>query len=225
MTPLQEKRLLFVPKLPNILRDLDQVGFAPAERSEPFGDQEEIQKQFRSTCGLPVMRAHLLAKRSKAHPLNIGVVFSGGQAPGGHNVITGLFDAMKKADQSSALFGFLNGPSGIIAGKWKQLSEDELKNYRNQGGFDLIGSDRTKIETDEQLSKAFETLKRMKLDALVIVGGDDSNTNGAVLAEYLISGALPLVSLGFQRQSMVICRGVISRSLLDLIRRAKPTQR
>ena len=185
MTPLQKKRLLFAPKLPNTLRDLDQVAFSAAEKSEPFGDQEEIQREFPSTYGLPVMRAHF-GKKGKTDPLNIGVVFSGGQAPGGHNVITGLFDAMKKTDQSSSLFGFLNGPSGIIAGKYKQLSENELKNYRNQGGFDLIGSDRTKIETDEQLSKAFETLKRMKLDALVIVGGDDSNTNAAVLAEYLI---------------------------------------
>lgn len=119
-------------------------------------------------------------------PLRVGVFFSGGQAAGGHNVVTGLFDALKKMHPESVLFGFLDGPGGIISGSSKELIKSLLDPYRNQGGFDLIGSGRTKIETDEQFQAALSAVKKLKLDGLVIVGGDDSNTNAALLAEFFL---------------------------------------
>lgn len=117
-------------------------------------------------------------------PLRVGVVLSGGQAAGGHNVICGLFDALRQIHPDSRLFGFLNGPSGIVQGQYKELSKEVLAEYRNQGGFDVIGSGRTKIETQEQFLKTCEHMKALSLDGLVIIGGDDSNTNAAYLAEY-----------------------------------------
>lgn len=174
-----------MPHLPDALRVLDRIGFSGEGNTKSVGASSEIEKQFPHTYGLPIMRPHLdTSKRS--HPLNVGIVLSGGQAPGGHNVITGLFDALTALHRTSRLFGFLNGPSGIIDGRYEILSEERVAHYRNQGGFDLIGSGRTKIEKDEQFAKARATFELLKLDGLVIVGGDDSNTNAALLAEYLV---------------------------------------
>lgn len=182
MTPLQKHRLKYLPPLPDLLKNLDRITFKGKGETTALDHEKEIEKLFPKTYGRPLL---LPAKGDPAlsKALKVGVVLSGGQAAGGHNVITGLFDALKKLHPESHLIGFLNGPSGIIEGNTLDLSEDLLANYRNQGGFDLIGSGRTKIETEEQLEKSVAVLNRLQLDALVIIGGDDSNTNAAILAE------------------------------------------
>ena len=195
MSSLQKQRLAYQPKVSKILSDLKTVAFSGTGATTSKRDQAEIQKYFPNSYGKPLM---LSAKReeSASKPLNVGVVLSGGQAAGGHNVITGLFDSLKQFHIESQLFGFLGGPAGIIEGNYKELSEDELANYRNQGGFDLIGSGRTKIETKEQFSKALEIAVSLKLDGLVVVGGDDSNTNAALLAEFFIESGCKTKVIG-----------------------------
>jgi len=185
MTPLQKKRMAYQPTLPRILENLGEITFEGKEKTSSVADASEIEKTFPKTFGRGVL--HLV--KGKGFPkkaLKVGVVLSGGQAAGGQNVITGLFDALKAFHPESHLLGFLGGPSGIVEGKYQDLAEDFLANYRNQGGFDMIGSGRTKIETEEQLEKAFGVILKLQLDGLVIIGGDDSNTNAAVLAEYLL---------------------------------------
>ncbi len=180
---LCEARQSFLPKLPDCLKNLSKLIFEKGPSTTSHADSSEIEKLFPRLYGQPIVEAkngdHLAFR-----PLRVGVVLSGGQAAGGHNVITGLFDALKSMDHDSELHGFLNGPSGIIDHKAVLLKAEKLESYRNQGGFDLIGAGRTKIETDEQLQKSLKTIKAMELDGLVIIGGDDSNTNAAVLAEY-----------------------------------------
>ncbi len=180
-SPLEKARLAFVPALPTQLKSLKELKFEKKERSSP--DAKEILPLFPLTQGRPLFEAKQGSSR-KTRKLRVGVVFSGGQAAGGHNVIAGLLDGLLLLDPESQLFGFLGGPSGIIEGKSKPLTKESVAAYRNLGGFDLIGSGRTKIETEEQLEAAFQTVQN--LDALVIVGGDDSNTNAAVLSEYLL---------------------------------------
>ncbi len=177
---LQKKRQEYQPPLPAILKNLKGVTLVKgkAMRAAP-----EIAKLFPHTHNQPLLKTGKGSLPSA--PLRIGVVFSGGQAAGGHNVIAGLFDALKALHPKSRLFGFLNGPGGIIGGKQKEITKELLAPYRNQGGFDLIGSGRGKIETEEQMQAALKTCK--ELDGLVIIGGDDSNTNAAVLAEYFLA--------------------------------------
>lgn len=177
---LQQARQAYIPALPLILRDLSSIRFSAenGRRGDP-----KIEEIFPLTSGQPSLKGERGTKR-EAKPLQIGVVFSGGQAPGGHNVITGIYDSMKLLHPQSKLFGFLDGPGGVVAGKARELTAEGLESFRNQGGFDLIGSGRTKIETQEQLSASLATVSKMDLDGLVIIGGDDSNTNAAVLAEY-----------------------------------------
>lgn len=146
----------------------------------------EIENLFPKTCPAFLVKGNFGMDRS-FKSLRIGVVFSGGPASGGHNVIAGIFDALKKMHRESRLFGFLDGPGGIVNGKSKEITQSMLDPYRNQGGFDLIGSGRTKIETDEQFQAALKSVKALNLDGLVIIGGDDSNTNAAVLAEFFLS--------------------------------------
>lgn len=148
------------------------------------GEEGELKARFSTLLGTPVLRFRESDQKLSHKPLKVGVVLSGGQASGGHNVIIGLYDALKKLNPESQLFGFLNGPSGIIKNKQRELKADELKAYRNTGGFNLLGSGRTKIETDEQFSASLHTVKELDLDGLVIIGGDDSNTNAALLAQY-----------------------------------------
>jgi len=182
MTPLQKYRLKYSPTLPKSLEGIKSLSFKQGEKTTSIANKEEIESLFPNSYGKPL----LTPKRSDDlmnRPLKVGVVLSGGQAAGGHNVITGLFDALKEIHHESTLLGFLNGPSGIVEGKILELSEDLLANYRNQGGFDLIGSGRTKIETDEQIEKSLNVFDRLQLDGLVVIGGDDSNTNAAILAE------------------------------------------
>lgn len=171
--------------LPNSLQNLSNVVFEQGPGTSSVGDSADIAEHFPHTFGQPILEA-IEGEHPAFETLRVGVVFSGGQASGGHNVISGLFDALKKMDPDSQLFGFLGGPSGIVDHEAMEITGDKLSEYRNQGGFDLIGSGRTKIETDEQLKKSLQTVQKMELNGLVIIGGDDSNTNAAVLAEYFI---------------------------------------
>ena len=180
-SPLQKLRLEYSPQYPPILDDVSIIDFQ--KDGKVFVDNE-IAKIF------PHLQCNVLENivlgKPIDHPLKIGVVLSGGQAPGGHNVITGIFDACKKVHPESELIGFLDGPKGIVTNQWCSITQDFLKSFRNQGGFDCIGSGRTKIETDEQFQKALRTVQEHKLDGLVIIGGDDSNTNAAFLSEYFL---------------------------------------
>ena len=189
---LEKLRRESLPDLPLILKDPAHVHFTHEKKST---ESEKIKALFPSTCGHPVLKGQTGKKRS-AKPLRVGVVFSGGQAAGGHNVIIGLLHALKKLNPQSQVIGFLDGPSGIIAGKSKELTENFAAAYLNQGGFDMIGSGRTKIETEEQLAASLSFVQNLKLDGLVIIGGDDSNTNAAVLAEYYLKHGCPARVIG-----------------------------
>jgi diphosphate-dependent phosphofructokinase len=195
ISALQKVRASYQPKLPKALRSHGvkvQLGAA----TEPVGHKEEIQKLFPNTCGQPVATIEEGNGNLKPGPLNVGVVLSGGQAPGGHNVIAGLFDALKAASPDSRLFGFLKGPGGVIKGKYKELTADLIDRYRNTGGFDMIMSGRDKIEKPEELAACRQNFEKMGLDGIVIVGGDDSNTNAALLAEYLCGEKCKTVVIG-----------------------------
>jgi len=180
---LQTLRQDFVPTLPSIFSDLSRVSF----RAVPsvLQPKSHIVERFPLSFQ-PHFFEGFLAHKTERRPLKVGVVFSGGQASGGHNVITGLFDALKLLNPRSLLLGFLGGPSGIISGTYRELQAEELKSFRNQGGFDLIGSGRTKIESEEHLQASLSVALKLQLDGLVIIGGDDSNTNAAALAEFFL---------------------------------------
>ncbi len=185
ISALQKARSTYKPKLPKALRQ-GKIAVELGAPTEPTTDREEIKKLFPNTYGQP--EAKIVESTSGSlttGPLKVGVVLSGGQAPGGHNVIAGLFDALKAANPESRLFGFLKGPGGVIKGKYKELTAEIIDPYRNTGGFDMIMSGRDKIEKPEELEACKKNLEEMGLDGLVIIGGDDSNTNAAVLAEYL----------------------------------------
>ncbi|HEY5259678.1 MAG TPA: diphosphate--fructose-6-phosphate 1-phosphotransferase, partial [Rhabdochlamydiaceae bacterium] len=175
-------RQKYKPVVPRILSQLDKVVF---EKSGRLPVQAEIKKLFPKTSDQYLLLGKKGAAK-KVPALKIGAVFSGGQAPGGHNILTGLFDALQKLNTKSKLFGFLDGPGGVIGGKYIELKASTLAPYRNQGGFDLLGSGRTKFETDAQLRSTLKTAKDLDLDGLVIIGGDDSNTNAAFIAEYFL---------------------------------------
>ena len=154
--------------------------------TQSVANQAEIKELFPQTYGLPVLKFDVdsSAKNKVKEPINVGVILSGGQAPGGHNVISGLFDGLKSINKDSRLYGFLLGPGGLVDHKYVELTANVIDDYRNTGGFDIIGSGRTKLEKKEQFDKGLEILKELNIKALVIIGGDDSNTNAAVLAEY-----------------------------------------
>lgn len=156
--------------------------------TESVRDQEEIQKLFPHTYGMPIVTfAGSTGKPGTDTPHNVGVILSGGQAPGGHNVIAGIFDGIRRLHPDSKLYGFILGPGGLVDHQYKELTDEIIDEYRNTGGFDIIGSGRTKLETKEQFDKGLEILKKLNIKALVIIGGDDSNTNACVLAEYYAS--------------------------------------
>lgn len=179
---LQIARAAYQPKLPKSLTG--NVRICEGKATESVADQEEIKKLFPNTYGLPVVQFEATEDAADYPAINVGVILSGGQAPGGHNVIAGLFDGIKKMNPESRLFGFLLGPSGLVDHNYKELTADIIDEYRNTGGFDMIGSGRTKLEKKEQFDKGLEILKALNIKALVIIGGDDSNTNACVLAEY-----------------------------------------
>lgn len=184
-SPLLKARQNYIVKLPELLEKIQFLSFSKERATTCLGDEKEIQEFFPNLFGQHILKAHI-GKEREGQALKIGVVLSGGQAAGGHNVIIGIFDALKKIHKGSHVLGFLNGPSGIVDGKFKDLDENYLASFRNTGGFDLIGSGRTKIETEEQLQKSLQVVKNCNLDGLVIIGGDDSNTNAAVLGEYFL---------------------------------------
>ncbi|MDR2708953.1 MAG: diphosphate--fructose-6-phosphate 1-phosphotransferase [Elusimicrobiota bacterium] len=198
ISELQELRLKFKPELPLTLQlgaaNIKVIKGKPTSCAKKF--EGEVKKMFANTYGLPEVKfakgKNDLAKRK----ITLGVVLSGGQAAGGHNVIAGLFDGLKKANPKNALLGFLNGPAGIIDNKVKVIDVKIIDEYRNTGGFDLICSGRTKIETPEQFEAAKNTLIANKVNALVVVGGDDSNTNAALIAEYLKQQNLDICVIG-----------------------------
>ena len=179
---LQIARAAYQPKVPAALKGA--VKAVDGEYTQSVADQEEIKKLFPNTYGMPIVTFEK-SNEEKAMPvMNVGVILSGGQAPGGHNVIAGLFDGIKAHNADSRLYGFILGPGGLIDHKYMELTADIIDEYRNTGGFDMIGSGRTKLETKEQFDKGLQILKELDIKALVIIGGDDSNTNACVLAEY-----------------------------------------
>lgn len=179
---LQKARAAYQPKLPIVLTGTVKAVAGNATNS--VADQEDIKNLFPNTYGLPELKFEKSSTPVPSKPVNVGVILSGGQAPGGHNVICGLFDGLKKIHRDSKLYGFLMGPGGFVDHQYMELTADFIKDYRNTGGFDIIGSGRTKLETKEQFDKGLEILRELNISALVIIGGDDSNTNAAVLAEY-----------------------------------------
>ncbi|MBP3832700.1 MAG: diphosphate--fructose-6-phosphate 1-phosphotransferase [Bacteroidaceae bacterium] len=179
---LQIARAAYQPKLPKALRgNVKTVAGVP---TQSVADQEEIKKLFPNTYGMPLIKFENTAEAADFAPMNVGVILSGGQAPGGHNVMSGLFDGLKKLNPANRLYGFLMGPGGLVDHKYIELTADIIDEYRNTGGFDIIGSGRTKLEKVDQFEKGLEILKKLNIKAVVIIGGDDSNTNACVLAEY-----------------------------------------
>ena len=188
LSPLQKERLNYQPKLPSVLANgINKLVLKQGEKTQSVADQQEIQELFKNSYGMPTVTFETSDKEEKRPAKNIGVILSGGQAPGGHNVIAGIFDALKQANPENKLYGFLGGPSGIIDGKYIELTEDIINAYRNTGGFDIIGSGRTKLETEEQFEKALNVCKNLNVTGIVIIGGDDSNTNAALLAEWFLA--------------------------------------
>ena len=179
---LQIARAAYQPKLPKALRGHVKVQEGAATQS--VADQEEIKRLFPNTYGMPLIKFEAADEAAQCPAMNVGVILSGGQAPGGHNVISGLFDGVKRIHPESKLYGFLMGPGGLVDHKYIELTADIIDEYRNTGGFDIIGSGRTKLEKEDQFEKGYEILKELGIKALVIIGGDDSNTNACVLAEY-----------------------------------------
>ena len=179
---LQIARAAYQPKLPKALRG--NVKTVAGEPTQSVADQEEIKKLFPNTYGMPLIKFENTAEAADFAPMNVGVILSGGQAPGGHNVMSGLFDGLKKLNPANRLYGFLMGPGGLVDHKYIELTADIIDEYRNTGGFDIIGSGRTKLEKVDQFEKGLEILKKLNIKAVVIIGGDDSNTNACVLAEY-----------------------------------------
>ena len=187
VSKLQIERGKFKPVLPDILKkDISFIKPVKGKVTNSNVDQDNLRKIFKNTYGFPKITFRKgVNKDITKKPIKVAVVLSGGQAPGGHNVIAGLFDGLKKANKKNILIGYLGGPSGILENRYKLISEKMLCNYRNTGGFDFIQSGRTKIETPEQFCLTKDSLISSKIDALVIIGGDDSNTNAAMIAEYM----------------------------------------
>ena len=179
---LQIARAAYQPKLPKALRGALKA--VEGEPTQSVADQEEVKKLFPNTYGMPYLKFEPTDGEGTSAAMNVGVILSGGQAPGGHNVISGLFDGIKKLNPANKLYGFILGPGGLVDHNYKELTADIIDEYRNTGGFDIIGSGRTKLEKKEQFDKGLEIIKQLGIKAVVIIGGDDSNTNACVLAEY-----------------------------------------
>ncbi len=197
LSPLQIERLKYQPKLPECLqRGINSLELLEGSATESVRDQEQIKALFKNTYGKPVVSFKNSISLNASDVKNVGVILSGGQAPGGHNVIAGLYDALKQANSANKLYGFLGGPSGIIDGKYIEFSDEFIDQYRNTGGFDIIGSGRTKLETEEQFQKSLAVCKKLGISAVVIIGGDDSNTNAALLAEWFVKNNTGIQVIG-----------------------------
>ena len=185
LSPLQLARYQYNPKLPGMLRNgIAEISVKNGAPTESVADQEKIAALFPNTYGKNEITFQKGENTSEAKKLTVGVILSGGQAPGGHNIVCGLYDALKALNSENVLIGFKGGPSGLLDNDFIVFEDDYINQYRNTGGFDIIGSGRTKLETQEQFAVVVENCKNHGVNALVIIGGDDSNTNAAVLAEY-----------------------------------------
>ena len=188
LSPLQIERLKYQPKLhASLANGINHLISQEGSATQSVANQEEIKALFKNTYGKPTVTFQTSTESVASEVRNVGVILSGGQAPGGHNVIAGLYDALKQANSKNNLYGFLGGPSGIIEGKYVEFNDEFINDYRNTGGFDIIGSGRTKLETEEQFQAAWEVCKKLNISAVVIIGGDDSNTNAALLAEWFVA--------------------------------------
>jgi len=185
ISALQKERANYQPKLPKALRG--NVNIVEGKATESVADQADIKKLFPNTYGLPLITFESVSTKTAFPALNVGVILSGGQAPGGHNVISGIFDGLKMLNPASKLYGFLGGPGGFVDNKFIELTAEIIDAYRNTGGFDIIGSGRTKLEETAQFDKGLQNCKALGINAVVVIGGDDSNTNACVLAEYYSS--------------------------------------
>lgn len=197
ISALQKARYEYSPKLPTVLRG--EIGTVVPTYGQPTNaasDQEALKALFPNTYGLPKVSFGKGTNKGVSKKINVGVILSGGQAPGGHNVICGLYDALKKANPENQLYGFLGGPSGILEDKYMVMTDELIDQYRNTGGFDIIGSGRTKLETKEQFAVCTKVCREHSINAIVIIGGDDSNTNAAVLAEYFRANNEPVCVVG-----------------------------
>ncbi len=181
ISALQKERAGYQPKLPKALQGAVKVQEGAPTQS--VDNQEDIKKLFPNTYGMPLVE-FVPADSANNAKINVGIILSGGQAPGGHNVISGLFDEVKKLNPENRLYGFLMGPGGLVDHNYIEITAENLQAYRNTGGFDMIGSGRTKLEKEEQFEKGLEIIRKLDIKAVVIIGGDDSNTNACVLAEY-----------------------------------------
>ncbi|UPA17558.1 diphosphate--fructose-6-phosphate 1-phosphotransferase [Borrelia puertoricensis] len=186
MSVFQKERYKYIPKLPKILKnDFQNISVVFGEKTEALEDRDALREIFKNTYGFPVV--NFIQGSSNVdftRVLNVGVILSGGPAPGGHNVVAGIFDAIKKSNPNSKIFGFKGGPSGLLEDKKIEITQDLIDSYRNTGGFDIVSSGRTKIETDTQYKQALSVVLKNNLNALIVIGGDDSNTNAALLAEF-----------------------------------------
>lgn len=197
LSPLQIERLKYQPKLPESLASgINSLEVIEGSATESVRDQEQIKALFANTYGKPTVTFKKSSQTKQSPVRNVGVILSGGQAPGGHNVIAGLYDALKSANPQNKLYGFLGGPSGIIEGKYVEFTDEFINDYRNTGGFDIIGSGRTKLETEEQFKSSLEVCKKLNITAVVIIGGDDSNTNAALLAEWFVKNNAGIQVIG-----------------------------
>lgn len=197
LSPLQVERLKYQPKLPaSLANGINSLELTEGNATESIRDSEQIKELFKNTYGKPLVTFKQTDSSNLSEQKNVGVILSGGQAPGGHNVISGLYDALKSANPENKLYGFLGGPSGIIDGKYIEFTDSFIDEYRNTGGFDIIGSGRTKLESEEQFQKSLAVAKKLNLSAVVIIGGDDSNTNAALLAEWFVENNTGIQVIG-----------------------------
>ena len=197
LSPLQIERLKYQPKLPSSLKNgINSLEMIEGNATQSVADQQDIQNLFPNTYGKPTVTFKSISEKKSTPARNVGVILSGGQAPGGHNVIAGLYDALKNANPESKLYGFLGGPSGIIDGKYVEFDDEFINAYRNTGGFDIIGSGRTKLETEDQFQESFNVCQKLGISAVVIIGGDDSNTNAALLAEWFVKNKTGIQVIG-----------------------------
>ena len=196
VSPLQKARFSYQPKLPAALRAGAAVKCIEGEKLQAFADVEKINALFPTTSNMPVLSFEKADAKADMKPINVGVILSGGQAPGGHNVIAGLYDGIKSLNPDSKLYGFKGGPGGLVDNDYVEIDDAFMNAYRNTGGFDMIGSGRTKLELVDQFNKGAENCKKLGISDLVIIGGDDSNTNACLLAEYYRKNNVPIQVIG-----------------------------
>ena len=196
ISALQKARAAYCPKLPPALEGGANVKVVEGKPTTAAADAKKIKALFPATYGSPEVTFKKLAKKAAVKPVNIGVILSGGQAPGGHNVIAGIFDGIKSLNKNSKLYGFKKGPDGLVKNEYMELTAKIIDAHRNTGGFDMIGSGRTKLETVAHFEAARKNCEALGISALVVIGGDDSNTNACLLAEYYKSNKIPINVIG-----------------------------